>query len=114
LKLLVDENISPITSKFLRELGHDVKEVRKQYKGVEDREVARTAIEEERCIVTQDDDFGEIYYFSSQQKLKVAVLKPSEQRIESINELVEEKLEKIEDEEAGLFILEEDKIRSVK
>jgi predicted nuclease of predicted toxin-antitoxin system len=112
LRLLVDEDISPRTADFLRQQGFDVKEVIDISKGGDDRYVVELAIEQDRWIITQDKDFGEIYYFSDRE-LRIAVVRPSTQSVEAVNDILENHLSGLEREEYGLFILQEDKIRKL-
>jgi predicted nuclease of predicted toxin-antitoxin system len=114
LRLLVDENISPITAEFLADKGHDVKSVRDSHAGAKDREIANMAREEDRVIITQDTDFGEIYYFSNEEELAVAVVKPVSQKVQSINQILKQKLPALAGEDYGLFVLREDQIREIK
>lgn len=114
MKLLVDENISPRTTEFLKDKGHDVKTVRDSSIGASDKEIVEMAKKEERCIVTQDTDFGEIYYFSNEEELKIAVVKTSRQKVSVVNEILEEHLSRLEDQEFGLFIIREGHVRELK
>jgi predicted nuclease of predicted toxin-antitoxin system len=82
-------------------------------KGVDDTRVVELALEEDRWIITQDKDFGEIYYFSDTE-LSIAVVRPSSQSVEAVNRILESHLRKIEADEYGLFILGEDRIRKLK
>jgi len=61
LRLLIDENISPIITEKLRLSGYDVKSVKECCKGYDDEKVAILAHDEKRIIITYDLDFGEIY-----------------------------------------------------
>lgn len=114
MRLLIDENISPKTAYFLEERGHDVKLVRDENLGTEDAEIADMAREENRAILTQDTDFGEIYYFSRPEDLTIIVVKPPRQTVESINDLLEKHLGTIEDKGSGLYILAESGYRTLK
>jgi predicted nuclease of predicted toxin-antitoxin system len=60
MKILVDENIPVMTVHRLRELGHDVKDIRGTAKqGLRDSELWNTAIAEGRLLVTTDKGFTE-------------------------------------------------------
>ncbi|HLA48182.1 MAG: hypothetical protein A3I04_08165 [Nitrospinae bacterium RIFCSPLOWO2_02_FULL_39_110] len=61
MKLLIDENISPIVTEHLRSLGYDVKSIRECCKGYDDEKVVEIALHEERTIITYDLDFGDLY-----------------------------------------------------
>jgi predicted nuclease of predicted toxin-antitoxin system len=110
LRLLIDENISPQTASFLRELGHDVRRIEM---GADDEAIVETALEEGRAIVTQDTDFGNIYYFAERSQLTVVVVRPSTQSVETINEILEKFLNRA-DAEHGLYILTETGVRTRK
>lgn len=61
-KFFLDENISKSTKTSLRRLGYDVKNV-SDYKmfGCEDVDILRRAALEDRIIITQDLDFGNLF-----------------------------------------------------
>lgn len=61
MKLLIDENISPDVSKYLKSLGYDVKDARDCCKGFLDEKIVEVAKNEERTIITFDLDFGDLY-----------------------------------------------------
>lgn len=113
MKLLIDENISPKTAEFLEKQGYDVKSVRDNNLGANDKEVVELALKQNRIIITLDDDFGEIYYFSNEKALKVSIIKPTKQKISFINQILDKQLPKIEEEEYGLFIIRENQIRKL-
>jgi predicted nuclease of predicted toxin-antitoxin system len=59
-RILADENVERATVNYLRKLGHDVErldDVAELGLGAEDESIARYAREEDRLILTQDDDF---------------------------------------------------------
>jgi len=62
MRLLVNENISPVSVGLLREAGHDVVAVTERSPGIPDDEVMRLAHDEARIIVTCDRDYGELIY----------------------------------------------------
>jgi predicted nuclease of predicted toxin-antitoxin system len=108
VKILLDENIPPRIEEELQK--HDVKLVRDQNLGATDKEVVNIAEEENRTIITQDDDFGKIYYFSN-PKIKIIVIEPEKQEIDKILNLTEKGLRETADEEEGLFIISDNNIR---
>ena len=58
MKILADENIPRITVERLRELGHDVRDVRRTPdQGLEDADLWKTAREEGRALITTDRGF---------------------------------------------------------
>jgi predicted nuclease of predicted toxin-antitoxin system len=59
MNILVDENIPFMTVKVLREMGHDVKDVRKTSdQGIFDEEFWEVAQQEERLLITTDKGFS--------------------------------------------------------
>ncbi len=108
MKLLIDENISPVIEEKLPE--HDIKLLRDQNLGASDKKVVEIAEKENRAIVTQDDDFGRIYYFSNPE-IRILVIKPEKQENSEITDLIQKGLKEVEDENKGLFIVSKDKVR---
>lgn len=62
MRFLADENVEQAVVEALRAGGHDVVEVGKAAPGAKDREVLGLAREEQRVLVTNDRDFGELVY----------------------------------------------------
>jgi len=113
MKFLLDENISHLTLKFLREMGYDAKGIPEHLKGSDDEDIINLAIEEGRIAITLDLDFGEIYYFSKREEVGIIVLRVHPPTIEHINSLLKKFLESIDLEGLGkcLIVLNEKKFR---
>ncbi len=61
MKFLLDENISPKTANFLKELGHDAIHLRDvNLKSASDDEVIKYAKQYKLVLITIDRDFGNI------------------------------------------------------
>jgi len=70
LKFLLNANISYETAKFLQSKGYEAKTVAQFGLGkAEDAKIVEKAIKEKRIIITFDLDFGEIFYFSTKEKI---------------------------------------------
>ena len=115
-RFLVDENISPLTVEFLRNLGFDVTDlVELDNKGITNGELVKLAISKNRIIITLDLDFGEIYYFSSKKKFGAIVIRLKTPTIEDINAVIGKFFEEIDFEKVdltkSLIILDEKKYR---
>ncbi len=64
MKLLLDENLSPETTLFLRSLGYDAIDVSKlKVAGATDDELMNQAQQEGRVVLTFDADFADISEF---------------------------------------------------
>lgn len=62
MKFLTDENISLEVVKFLRSLDHDVMSPIEEFPSADDLFVLRTAVVDNRILITSDTDFGELVY----------------------------------------------------
>ena len=61
MKFLLDENLSPLHARTVRDLGHDaVSVVEIGLSGADDLDVRAAAIEQERILVTLDADFANV------------------------------------------------------
>lgn len=62
MRLLTDENISPVIAAALQSAGHDVLAVIVAMPAAPDDDVMALAIAEDRVLVTEDKDFGELVF----------------------------------------------------
>jgi len=62
VRLLIDENISPIIGNALQAAGHDVLAATDACPGALDEEVVALAIAEARIVVSEDKDFGNLAF----------------------------------------------------
>jgi predicted nuclease of predicted toxin-antitoxin system len=76
MKLLLDEQLSPLIAAALRERGHDAVAVReRKWRNTTERAVWEKAIEDERTVVTCDgEDLPSLYALSWQAKIHHAGL----------------------------------------
>ncbi|MBW1780677.1 MAG: DUF5615 family PIN-like protein [Deltaproteobacteria bacterium] len=75
LKFLVDVGVGKGIEEYLNEKGYDTKAVRDIDPGMEDEEIIRIAVTENRMIITMDKDFGELVYHSSTEHSGVLFLR---------------------------------------
>jgi len=62
MKFLTDVNASGISAHWLAEQGHDVVRVSERDARMDDVEILRWAVDEDRIIVTTDQDFEELIW----------------------------------------------------
>ncbi|MBP6012874.1 MAG: DUF5615 family PIN-like protein [Alphaproteobacteria bacterium] len=62
MRLLTDENISPVIVAALEAAGHDVLAVAKEMPSAPDPAIMERAIVEQRILITEDKDFGELAF----------------------------------------------------
>ena len=60
--LLADESCDFSVVRALRAAGHDVKAVVETHRGASDEDVIQLAISEQRILLTEDKDFGQLVY----------------------------------------------------
>lgn len=119
IKFLLDANLSPETSVFLRSLNFGVKSILEEGLGqISDEAVIKLAKKEKRIIVTHDLDFGEIYHFKEEGKIGILVLRLKSQTVESTNKVLgkflQSELVKKKKLEKSLIILSESSYRAYK
>ena len=62
MKLILNENMPATVVRTLRDRGHDVLAVKEMLRGAEDPTILARAQAENRIVVTQDKDFGELAF----------------------------------------------------
>lgn len=62
MKFLTDVNASGIAAQWLAEQGHDVVPVSERNSRMDDEEILRWAVAEDRIIITTDQDFEEMIW----------------------------------------------------
>ncbi len=63
MKFLLDESADFPLASFLKQLGHDVTAIAHDYPhALKDREVLSIAREEQRILIANDRDFGELIF----------------------------------------------------
>jgi len=90
ISFLADENISPQSADHLEALGYPCRSLRRDGpRGLSDAEIIALAKIEERVILTQDLDFGEIYYLTEKGEVGILVLRLRYQTVEAVNAALE-------------------------
>src|ERR1700722_16752472 len=84
MKILVDENIPRMTVEYLRELGHDVKDVRgTSEQSLPDADLWQVAISEGRLLITTDKGFTSYRASRHYGILVVRLRRPNRHKINS-------------------------------
>ncbi len=82
MKILVDENIPNMTVKALRQIGHDVLDIRGTAReGADDEILWDIAQEEWRLLITTDKGFAQRRYLSHPGILIIRLRKPNRLKI---------------------------------
>ncbi|KXB04634.1 hypothetical protein AKJ50_02190 [candidate division MSBL1 archaeon SCGC-AAA382A13] len=94
LKFLVDECTGAKVSDALSKDGFSAEYVGRIMKGARDERVLQKALEEEKILITNDKDFGEIIYRKGKPHAGVILLRLEkdfpEDRISTIRSIIEE------------------------
>ena len=89
-KFLVDENLSPLLSDYLRDLKYNSRAVREvKLKGKSDQELIKWIQKQKRVLVTADLDFGEFFYSQTLGRIGIIILKSKSQKLKSFIEIID-------------------------
>ena len=83
MRFLVDECTGPVVARWLREEQHDVFSVYEEARGMEDDVIIRKASDENRILITNDNDFGEKVYRERHPHRGVVFLRLDDERANS-------------------------------
>ncbi|MEZ4850593.1 MAG: DUF5615 family PIN-like protein [Bacteroidia bacterium] len=75
IKLLANENIPLISSKYLEKCGYDIVHIGSVDPSITDEEVMTLAIKESRLIITFDRDYGNLVFRDGYRPLGVIYLR---------------------------------------
>ena len=98
MRILADESVEGEVVARLRSEGHDVAYVPETFAGIRDDEVLARANAENRVLLTEDKDFGELVFFYGNRTLGIVLLRAHGAGVEAKASLVTEVLETHEDE----------------
>ncbi len=112
MKFLLDvcAESSPLRE-ALRELGHDVFSARENCPQVSDEALLALAKEEERVLITEDKDFGELVFFrgfAHPSIVRLCGMTPAE-RVDAIQALIERHAQAMRD--GAIIVVARDRIR---
>jgi predicted nuclease of predicted toxin-antitoxin system len=75
MNLLADESCAGPVIRALRAAGHDVVAVAEAFRGSTDEDVLKLALNNNRVLITEDRDFGELVYSRGQPSAGVLLLR---------------------------------------
>lgn len=88
-KFLIDENLSPSLSDYLRSLKYDSRAAREvRLKGKSDEEIIKWLQRNKRVLITGDREFGEFFYLKTFGKIGVIILRSKSQTLKSFQEII--------------------------
>jgi predicted nuclease of predicted toxin-antitoxin system len=105
MRFLVDECTGPVVARWLRVQRHDVFSVYEDARGLDDDEVLRRANDEDRILITNDKDFGELIFRERRPHKGVVLLRLDDERAASKVAAVRRLLAAHADQLAGRFVV---------
>ncbi len=112
MRFLLDENVDIRVATFLEDRGHDVTAVARDYqRSLPDAEVLALAVREERIVITQDRDFGELVYRQQHAHAGVIYLRVQPPDIQLILGRLEALLQQPEERFSRFLVVTRTRIR---
>jgi predicted nuclease of predicted toxin-antitoxin system len=103
MRLLIDESTGQAVLEYLREAGHDVLAVADVMPQADDREVLERAATDQRILITNDKDFGELVFRVRRTATGVVLLRLRDERPANRVRIVATLLDQYADRMAGHF-----------
>jgi len=105
MRFLVDECTGPAVALWLRRQDHDVISVYDEIRGADDRKVIQKAYEQNRILITNDKDFGDLIFREKKPHKGVILLRLEDERAANKIAVLQRLLEKYENSLPGYFIV---------
>jgi len=113
-KFLVDESTGKEVARFLQGEGYDAVSVIDEMKGEVDESIVESALRDERIIITNDKDFGELIFYSKLPNNGVILLRLKNEHYENKRKVVRDLLKNYAEEELhnNFLVVTESAVRS--
>lgn len=105
MRFVVDECTGPAVASWLRGSGHDVVSIYDDAPRMLDEDILPLAVREDRIIVTNDKDFGDLVFAKGIAHRGVILLRLTNERAPSKIAAIARVLEAHEDRMAGSFVV---------
>ena len=105
MRFLVDECTGPAVAQWLCRQNHDVVSVFDEIRGADDRNVIQKAYEQNRILITNDKDFGELVFREKKPHKGVILLRLDDERPANKISVLQRLIEKYEKSLPGNFIM---------
>lgn len=63
MKFVADENVPKSIVTLLRGSGHDIVSIYEMNRGMKDHDILKLSVVEQRILITNDSDFGELIFY---------------------------------------------------
>jgi len=105
VKFIVDENLGPRVAKWLKEHQHDVVSIYEEFRGWNDDDILRKSTEENRVLITNDKDFGEMIFREGKLHRGVIFLWLEDERSVNVIKVLDQLLGMYADRIEGNFVV---------
>ena len=106
MKFLADESVEKPVVGWLRNQSFDVMYIAEKTPCIsDDEDVLRLANNEDRVLITNDKDFGELVFHQARIALGILLIRATNEKSSNKVRLVREVLEKVGNKLAGSFIV---------
>ena len=105
MRFIVDECTGPTVAQWLRQNGHDVFSVYEEARGLDDESILQKAATDDRVLITNDKDFGEMIFRQRREHKRVVLLRLQDERSPNKIEVLEHLLERYADQITRSFVV---------
>ena len=104
-KILADEDVDFRIVNTLKNTGHEVVSVLRDYQGISDEEVIGMAKRLNAILLTEDSDFGHWVFAREEKDLSVIFLRYENRELDKITNSIEEVLNRLGPSLYGKFVV---------
>ena len=105
MRFIVDECTGPAVARWLRQHKHNVFSVYEEARGLEDEGVLQKAVADNRILITNDKDFGEMIFREGKAHRGVILLRLEDERAPNKIRVLRRLLEQYADHLADNFVV---------
>lgn len=105
MRFLVDKCTGPAVARWLRDPHHDVFSVYEEARGQDDDSVLHQALAEDRIVITNDKDFGDIIFREKRPHKGIILLRLSNERAARKIAAIERLLQNYSDQLPNRFVV---------
>ena len=115
MRFLVDECTGPAVAGWLKNQDHDVFSIFDSGRGMEDEEIIRKAVKENRILITNDKDFGDKVYRDGRIHNGIILLRLQDERPENKIRILDNLFKSYEENLKNSFVVvTEERVRFAK
>lgn len=112
MKFVVDESSGQSVVNELRRLGHDAISIQELFPGMDDPPILEIAVDDDRIVITNDKDFGELVYRSGMPHVGIVLFRLDDEGVGNRVRMMKKVLQACGDKLIGSFtVASERKIR---